>query len=41
MDGTACLRWIGFGVFSVVVIGLALVGSGLLVENLLIASCGC
>ena len=41
MDGTGCLRWIGFGVFSVVVVGLALVGSGLFVGNLLIASCRC
>ena len=24
MEGTGCLRWIGFGVFSVIVVGLAL-----------------
>ena len=41
MDGTGCLRWIGFGVFGVLAFGLALAGSGLLVGNLLVASCGC
>ena len=41
MEGTGCLRWIGLGVFSVVVVGLAVLGSGLLIGNLLIASCGC
>jgi hypothetical protein len=41
VDETGCLRWIGFGVFSVVVVGLALVGSGFLIGNVLIASCGC
>ncbi len=41
MEATGCLRWIGLGVFSVVVVGLALLGSGLLIGNLVIASCGC
>ena len=41
MEGTGCLRWIGLGVFSVVVVGLAVLRSGLLIGDLLIASCGC
>ena len=41
MDATGCLRWIGFGVMAVVVVGLALLASGLVVGNLVIASCGC
>jgi hypothetical protein len=38
---SGCLRWIGFGVFAVALVGLLLLASSLVVGNLVVASCGC
>jgi hypothetical protein len=41
MEGTGWRRWIGFGVFSIVVVGVALFAAGWVVLNVFFKSCGC
>ena len=41
MEGTGCLRWIGFSIFGVVLVGAILFAFGRVVGVGLIASCGC
>jgi hypothetical protein len=41
MDGAGWRQWIGFGVFGVVVVGLALLAAGWFVSTVFFGSCAC
>jgi hypothetical protein len=41
MEGTGWRRWLGFGVFGIIVVGLALIAAGWVVGTLFFRSCGC
>ena len=41
MEGTGWRLWLGFGVFSVIVVGLAVLAAGWVVWTQLFKSCGC
>ena len=40
MDETGCRRWIGFGVFALVVVGGTALAIGFVAMNFLFESCG-
>jgi hypothetical protein len=41
VDETGCRRWIGFGLFALVVVGGSLIALGYLATTFVFASCGC
>ena len=41
MEETGWRRWLGFGVFGVIVVGLASLTAGWFVSTVFLGSCGC
>ena len=41
MEGTGWRCWLGFGVFSVIVVGVAVLAAGWVVWTLFFKPCGC